>query len=201
MRINEWLDQFFERPGASKIIVYAMFVGMILGFGLNYFRRTPLSAKGFEPTQLTANLKYNAVRAGKETCVVLRDGAEMFDRPSSMRGDVIMTLSSGQKVDYVGEEASLDKENGKGITTIEVKRANLIVNAFRIPKGTLVDVTEVDEENGRYTINAKIGNKIVETHVRKEGVKLAYTGQWKKIRFNDKEGFVRYSDLNQPVFM
>lgn len=201
MKINEWLDKFFERPGASKIIVYALFLGMVLGFGLNYFRRTPLSAKGFEPAQLTANLKYNTVRAGKETCVVMREGAEMYDRPSAMRGEVIMTLSAGQKVDYMGEEASLDKEAGKGLTTIDIKRTNLIVNAFRIPKDTVVDVTEVDEANGRYTINAKVGSKYVETHVRKEGIKLAYAGQWKKVRFNKQEGYVRYGDLNQPVFM
>ena len=199
LQINDWLDKFFERPGAGKIIVYTMFLGMALGLGLNYFRRSPLSAKGFEPAQLTADLKFDSVRAGKEQCVVQRDGAELFDRPSSMRGVVVLTLSGGQKVDYLAEVPSLDKEEGKGLTTIDVKRANLIVNAFRIPAGTVVDVTGFDGD--RYIINATLGSRRVETTVRKEGIKLAYTGQWKKVKLNKQEGYVRYADLTQPAFM
>lgn len=201
MKINEWLDKFFEKPGASKIIVYTMFVGMLLGFGLNYFRRSPLSAKGFEPAQLTANLKYDTVRAGKDTCVVQRDGAEMYDRPSAMRGKVLIALSGGQKVDYIGEEPSLDTEEGKGLTTIDINRAKLIFNSYRIPKGTVVDVTGFEESTGRYIINTVVDGKRIETHVRKEGINLGYTGQWKKVRFNKQDGYVRYNDLTQPAFM
>lgn len=201
MKINDWIDKFFERPGASRIIVYSLFIGILLGFGLNYFRRSPLSAKGFEPAQLTANLKYNTVRAGKDTCVVTRDGAELYDRPSAMRGKILLTLSGGQKVDYLGEEASLDKEEGKGLTTIDINRTKLIFNSYRIPKGTMVDVTGYEADTNRYIINAVIDGKSIETHVRKEGVNLGYTGQWKKVRFNKQDGFVRYNDLTQPAFM
>lgn len=179
------------------ILAIALAAGVLAGAYYGYSTRWADGGKAYDRAQLVAGLEYDAVRAGKEQCVVLQDRTELRSEPSALEGSVLNHLSAGERVVYLATASSMDTASNMGVVTADVHIYRLI-NAYDIPAGTKVSVIGYNERDGRYAIRVNIGDKERGCNVDKSVLQLGYTGQWKQVRYNEQEGWVRYSDLTQP---
>ena len=180
------------------IWLVAVIIGFATGAAYCWSQRT---AAPYNAAQLTQALHYDAVEAGRMQCVVLRDKVELYNLPSTLNGKVIEKLSKNVKVDYLTVVSSQDKDERQALTTQQLQFRRWLFEKHIIPAKTPVTVLREDNGSGETKGRVTVDGKSFELDFATEFLRFAYVGQWKKVDFNGKTGFVKFNDLSEAKLM
>lgn len=174
-----------------------LFVALLLGFGTGAaYCFTQRGGEHYNVAQLTQNLHYDTVEAGRLQCIVLHDKTEMYNIPSALQGKVIDHLSKNVQVDFVDVVSSQDKDERVALTTQQLQFRRWLFEKHIIPAGTQVEVLREDDGSGETRGRVTVDGKSFELDFATEFLRFAYVGQWKKVEFNGKPGFVKFNDVS-----
>lgn len=187
----------------ARIFVLAGFFIIGLAAGACY---ALLAAQGtggqkYNPALLTEKLQYAVVEAGRLQCVVLRDKAELYNVPSRLQGNVIERMSKGVQVDYLDLVSSQDKDDRYAVTTVELQFQRFFGRRHIIPAGTQVLVLREDNGSGETRGRVLVDGKYYEKNFDTAYLRFPYVGQWKKVEFNGKPGYMQYDALSDSKLM
>lgn len=187
----------------AKAFVLTGFFVIGLAAGACYALLTAQGADGekYDTARLTESLQYAAVEAGRLQCVVLRDKAELYNAPSGLYGNVIERMSKGVKVDYLDLVSSQDKDDRYAITTVELQFQRLFGRRHIIPAGSQVLVLRADNGSGETRGRVLVDGKYYEKDFDTAYLRFPYVGQWKKVEFNGKPGYMQYDALSDSELM
>lgn len=180
------------------MLVLALALGFATGAGYCW---TQKSDKPYNAAQLTQNIYFDKVQAGRLQCIVLRDKAELYNIPSALQGKVIDHLSKNVQVDFVDAVSSQDKDEREALTTQQLQFRRWLFEKHVIPAGTQVTVLREDDGSGETRGRVTVDGKSFELDFATEFLRFAYVGQWKKVEFNGKPGFVKFNDVSAEKLM
>ncbi len=187
---------------AKAFVLTGFFViGLVAGACYALLSAQGTSGEKYNTAQLTEGLQYAAVEAGRLQCVVLRDKAEMYNIPSSLKGTVIERMSKGVKVDYLDLVSSQDKDDRYAVTTVELQFQRLFGRRHIIPAGSQVLVLQADNGRGETRGRVLVDGKYYEKNFDTAYLRFPYIGQWKKVEFNGKPGYMQYDALSDSKLM
>lgn len=155
----------------------------------------------YNTAQLTQNLQYAEVQAGRLQCVVLEDKAELYNLPSGLTGKVIERMSKGIRVDYLETVSSQDKDDSFAITTVELQFQRFWGPRHIIPEGTQVQILRMDRGSGEVKGRVFVDGKYYDKDFENQYLRFPYVGQWKKVEFQGKPGFMKYETLSESKLM
>ena len=191
----------FSRELKAKAFVLTGFfaIGIIAGACHALISSNSLNVTKYNVGRLTENLRYAEVQEGRLQCVVLTDGAELFNKPSALTGTVIDRMSKGVKVDYVETVSGMDKEDDQAVTTVELQFQRLWGRRYVIPAGSKVQILRRGEEEtkGRVLVDGKYFDKDFDNAY----LRFPYVGQWRKVEFQGKPGYMRFDALSEEGLM
>jgi len=193
--------QVRELKMAALLLASFFLVGAAAGAGYALLNASGVAAQKYNTAQLTQNLQFAEVEAGRLQCVVLLDKAELYNKPSGLEGNVIEYMSKGVQVDYLDTVSSMDKDERYAVTTVEMQFQRLWGARHIIPLGTQVMILRADdgsgEIKGRVLVDGKYYDKVFDTQY----LRFPYVGQWKKVEFQGKPGFMKYETLSESKLM
>lgn len=181
------------------ILLIALLAGIVAGAG--YALLTKTTAKGYNTAQLTQNLHYTKVEAGRRQCVVLVDKAAMYNEASAMNGKIIERMSKDVHVDYLETVSSLDKDERYAVVAQQLEFRRFFGRRHIIPQGTQVLILRNDNGSGETKGRVYIDGKNYDLDFETEFLRFPYVGQWKKVEFNGKPGFMKYNELSDSKLM
>lgn len=200
--------QAIKEVFTSSTVGKTMGAIFLLGFlgGAIYFYpqyNNKVEVDHYQPSQLTGGLKYDNVRCGRDTCVVLEDNAEVYNKPSVIEGQVLTRLSKGLKVELVAIDNSLDTNEFAAVTAVDLEFKKVMFFGRRefLPAGSRV--TLIAGSGTEKTIKGKfyLEGRERELRFEREQLRLAHLGQWKKIRWQGQECWVKFNSLSEPMLM
>ncbi len=193
--------QVRELKMAALLLAGFFLVGAAAGAGYALLNASGVAEQKYNTAQLTQNLQFAEVEAGRLQCVVLLDKAELYNKPSGLEGNVIEYMSKGVQVDYLDTVSSMDKDERYAVTTVEMQFQRLWGARHIIPLGTQVMILRADdgsgEIKGRVLVDGKYYDKVFDTQY----LRFPYVGQWKKVEFQGKPGFMKYETLSESKLM
>ncbi len=193
--------QVRELKMAALLLAGFFLVGAAAGAGYALLNASGVAEQKYNTAQLTQNLQFAEVEAGRLQCVVLLDKAELYNKPSGLEGNVIEYMSKGVQVDYLDTVSSMDKDERYAVTTVEMQFQRLWGARHIIPLGTQVMILRADdgsgEIKGRVLVDGKYYDKVFDTQY----LRFPYVGQWKKVEFQGKLGFMKYETLSESKLM
>ncbi|WP_299446788.1 hypothetical protein [uncultured Phascolarctobacterium sp.] len=193
--------QVRELKMAALLLASFFLVGAAAGAGYALLNASGVAAQKYNTAQLTQNLQFAEVEAGRLQCVVLLDKAELYNKPSGLEGNVIEYMSKGVQVDYLDTVSSMDKDERYAVTTVEMQFQRLWGARHIIPLGTQVMILRADDDSGeikgRVLVDGKYYDKVFDTQY----LRFPYVGQWKKVEFQGKPGFMKYETLSESKLM
>lgn len=183
----------------------AMFMAatLIFGFaaGAGYSWASDGSGTGYDAKQLTEKLTYAKVEAGRLRCLVLTDGAAMYHAPSALSGRIIERMSKGVQVDYLDTVSSQDKDERYALTTEDIQIRRLFSRTRTVPAGSEVLVLRSDGGSGETRVRAMADGREYEINVEAVLLRFPYLGQWKKVEYQGKPGYMKYGELSDSKLM
>lgn len=193
--------QVRELKMAALLLAGFFLVGAAAGAGYALLNASGVAEQKYNTAQLTQNLQFAEVEAGRLQCVVLLDKAELYNKPSGLEGNVIEYMSKGVQVDYLDTVSSMDKDERYAVTTVKMQFQRLWGARHIIPLGTQVMILRADdgsgEIKGRVLVDGKYYDKVFDTQY----LRFPYVGQWKKVEFQGKPGFMKYETLSESKLM
>lgn len=193
MRKNAW---------AYALLLAAFFIlGATAGGVYALLSAQSLRTDAYDPARLTRNLHYDAVEAGRLQCVVIQNKAELYNLPSGIEGKVIEYMSGGVAVDYLETVSSMDKEDGFAVTTVELSFQRLWGRRHIIPAGTRVEILRVADDGDEIKGRVFVDGKYYEKNFSTQYLRFPYLGQWKKVEFQGKPGYMKYETLSKSKLM
>lgn len=188
------LKNFFGKTGLI-ILVLAVLIGFGAG-SLYVFLTKGDDAEPFDTSKLTANLFYSPVEAGKMQCRVLANGAALYTMPSALDGVIIARLSHGEPVTYLATVPSRDKDERELVVTEEVKFRRFFGPTRVIPPGTYARLLRNDFGKGKTKVRVILEGKDFDVGINTVLLRFPHLGQWKKVEYNGKSGFMKYNELS-----
>ena len=134
-------------------------------------------------------------------CVVLLDKAELYNLPSGLEGKVIEHMSKGVQVDYLETVSSQDKDDTYAVTTVELQFQRFWSARHIIPEGSKVQILRADRGNGEIKGRVFVDGKYYDKYFDVQYLRFPYVGQWKKVEFQGKTGFMKYDTLSESKLM
>ena len=190
-----------ELKAGAAVLAGFFILGAVAGGCYALVSAQSMKTNKYNTAQLTQNLQYAEVQAGRLQCVVLEDKAELYNLPSGLTGKVIERMSKGIRVDYLETVSSQDKDDSFAITTVELQFQRFWGPRHIIPEGTQVQILRMDrgseEVKGRVVVDGKYYDKDFENQY----LHFPYVGQWKKVEFQGKPGFMKYETLSESKLM
>lgn len=183
----------------AAVCAAALLIGFITGAG--YAWSSNKTSPHYNAAKLTSELHYAKVESGRQQCIVQRDKAAMYSDPSGLRGKVIDYLSAGVKVDYVDTVSSQDKDERYAVTEQQLQFRKFFGRRHIIPAGTQVLILQPDRGNGETRGRVLVDDKEYDLDFSTNLLRFPYVGQWKKVEFNGKPGFVKYNELSDAKLM
>lgn len=187
---------------ASVLVLASFFIiGAVAGGCYALLSANSMKTNKYNTAQLTQGLQFAEVEAGRLQCVVLQDKAELYNLPSGLNGRVIERMSKGVPVDYLETVSSQDQDDTYAITTVELQFQRFWGARHIIPEGTKVLILRADrgdgETKGRVFVDGKYYDKSFDTQY----LRFPYVGQWKKVEFQGKPGYMKYDALSESKLM
>lgn len=179
-------------------------IALLMGFGAGYgylYLTEPEPVERFNTAALTAGLKYSKAEAGKFRCSVLVDRAAMYNIPSALQGRIIERMSMGVQVEYLETVSSQDKDENYAVLTEDVSFRRFFGRRRTVPAGTQVLVLQRDDGDGESRIRAVVDGDEYVLNVDTVLLRFPYLGQWKRIEFNGKPGYMQYNTLSDSRLM
>ncbi len=187
---------------AKAFVLTGFFIaGVIVGACYTLLTNPSDDGRKYNTAQLTEKLQYAVVEAGRLQCVVLRDKAELYNIPSALEGNVIERMSKGVRVDYLDLVSSQDKDESYAVTAVEMQFQRFWGRRHIIPAGTLVLLLRGDDGSGEVKGRVFVDGKYYEKNFSAAYLRFPYVGQWKKVEFNGKPGYMQYDALSDSKLM
>ena len=183
----------------AVVCVAALLTGFIAGAG--YAWSSNKTSPHYNAAKLTGELHYAKVETGRLQCVVLQDKAAMYSDPSGLHGKVVDYLSAGVKLDYIDTVSSQDKDERYAVTEQQLQFRKFFGRRHIIPAGTQVLILQSDIGSGETKGRVLVDDKEYDLDFSTNLLRFPYVGQWKKVEFNGKPGFVKYNALSDAKLM
>ena len=190
-----------ELKAGAAVLAGFFILGAVAGGCYALVSAQSMKTNKYNTAQLTQNLQYAEVEAGRLQCVVLEDKAELYNLPSGLTGTVIERMSKGIRVDYLETVSSQDKDDSFAITTVELQFQRFWGPRHIIPEGTQVQILRMDRGSGEVKGRVFVDGKYSDKHFENQYLRFPYVGQWKKVEFQGKPGFMKYETLSESKLM
>ena len=187
---------------ASALVLAGFFVlGAVAGSCYALVSAQSIKTSKYNTAQLTQYLQYAEVEAGRLQCVVLEDKAELYNMPSGLAGTVIDHMSKGVQVDYLETVSSQDKDENYAITTVELQFQRFWGARHIVPQGTQVQILRADRGSGETRGRVFVDGKYYDKDFDSQYLRFPYVGQWKRVEFQGKPGYMKYESLSESKLM
>ena len=190
-----------ELKAGAAVLAGFFILGAVAGGCYALVSAQSMKTNKYNTAQLTQNLQYAEVQAGRLQCVVLEDKAELYNLPSGLTGKVIERMSKGVRVDYLETVSSQDKDDSFAITTVELQFQRFWGPRHIIPEGTQVQILRMDRGSGEVKGRVFVDGKYYDKDFENQYLRFPYVGQWKKVEFQGKPGFMKYETLSESKLM
>lgn len=190
-----------ELKAGAAVLAGFFILGAVAGGCYALVSAQSMKTNKYNTAQLTQNLQYAEVQAGRLQCVVLEDKAELYNLPSGLTGKVIERMSKGIRVDYLETVSSQDKDDSFAITTVELQFQRFWGTRHIIPEGTQVQILRMDRGSGEVKGRVFVDGKYYDKDFENQYLRFPYVGQWKKVEFQGKPGFMKYETLSESKLM
>ena len=190
-----------ELKAGVAVLAGFFILGAVAGGCYALVSAQSMKTNKYNTAQLTQNLQYAEVQAGRLQCVVLEDKAELYNLPSGLTGKVIERMSKGIRVDYLETVSSQDKDDSFAITTVELQFQRFWGPRHIIPEGTQVQILRMDRGSGEVKGRVFVDGKYYDKDFENQYLRFPYVGQWKKVEFQGKPGFMKYETLSESKLM
>ena len=190
-----------ELKAGAAVLAGFFILGDVAGGCYALVSGQSMNTHKYNTAQLTQNLQYAEVQAGRLQCVVLEDKAELYNLPSGLTGKVIERMSKGIRVDYLETVSSQDKDDSFAITTVELQFQRFWGPRHIIPEGTQVQILRMDRGSGEVKGRVFVDGKYYDKDFENQYLRFPYVGQWKKVEFQGKPGFMKYETLSESKLM
>ena len=190
-----------ELKVGAAVLAGFFILGAVAGGCYALVSAQSMKTNKYNTAQLTQNLQYAEVQAGRLQCVVLEDKAELYNLPSGLTGKVIERMSKGIRVDYLETVSSQDKDDSFAITTVELQFQRFWGPRHIIPEGTQVQILRMDRGSGEVKGRVFVDGKYYDKDFENQYLRFPYVGQWKKVEFQGKPGFMKYETLSESKLM
>lgn len=192
-----------DKKNKARIFVFSGFfiLGVLGGFFYIWLNNKPLELTTYNASNLTNNLTFAKVEEGQLKCKVLLDNTAMYNNPSVLEGKVIEHLSKGVNVNYLGTVSSNDKSDKYAVTNVEMQFQWFWGRKHIIPMGTKVTIIDRYFSEDSIIGQVYIDDKYYEKEFSKQYLNFPYLGQWKKVEFLGKEGYIQYAALSDEKIL
>ena len=190
-----------ELKAGAAVLAGFFILGAVAGGCYALVSAQSMKTNKYNTAQLTQNLQYAEVQAGRLQCVVLEDKAELYNLPSGLTGKVIERMSKGIRVDYLETVSSQDKDDSFAITTVELQFQRFWGPRHIIPEGTQVQILRMDRGSGEVKGRVFVDGKYYDKDFENQYLRFPYVGQSKKVEFQGKPGFMKYETLSESKLM
>ena len=190
-----------ELKAGAAVLAGFFILGAVAGGCYALVSAQSMKTNKYNTAQLTQNLQYAEVQAGRLQCVVLEDKAELYNLPSGLTGKVIERMSKGIRVDYLETVSSQDKDDSFPITTVELQFQRFWGPRHIIPEGTQVQILRMDRGSGEVKGRVFVDGKYYDKDFENQYLRFPYVGQWKKVEFERPPGFMKYETLSESKLM
>ena len=190
-----------ELKAAALVLAGFFVLGAVAGGGYALVSAHSVKTAKYNTAQLTHHLQYAEVEAGRLQCVVLQDKAEVYNIPSGLEGKVIERMSKGVRVDYLETVSSQDKDESFAITTVELQFQRFWGARHIIPQGTQVRLLRGDRGDGEVRGRVFVDGKYYDKDFDVQYLRFPYVGQWKRVEFQGKPGYMKYDTLSESKLM
>lgn len=183
------------------IVAGALVVGMLLGVGFGFASSDTKNVEKFNVSSLTSEVQYFPVYATIEGCKVSATTAELRDTPSALNGKVLETLGMLKAVKYIDTVSSQDTNSKEGYTK-KFMQLHKIFKSYDIPVGTRFTITGYDSYENGYIARMPVEGKMRSVVITDlNDVQLGYTGNWRKVEYNNKVGYVQSNLLTEKMLI
>ena len=190
-----------ELKAAALVLAGFFVLGVVAGGCYALVSAHSVKTNKYNTAHLTQHLQYAEVEAGRLQCVVLLDKAELYNLPSGLEGKVIEHMSKGVQVDYLETVSSQDKDDTYAVTTVELQFQRFWGARHIIPEGSKVQILRADRGNGEIKGRVFVDGKYYDKDFDVQYLRFPYVGQWKKVEFQGKTGFMKYDTLSESKLM
>ena len=190
-----------ELKAAALVLAGFFVLGAVAGGCYALVSAHSVKTNKYNTAHLTQHLQYAEVEAGRLQCVVLLDKAELYNLPSGLKGKVIERMSKGVQVDYLETVSSQDKDDTYAVTTVELQFQRFWGARHIIPEGSKVQILRADRGNGEIKGRVFVDGKYYDKYFDVQYLRFPYVGQWKKVEFQGKPGFMKYDTLSESKLM
>ena len=179
-----------ELKAAAMVLAGFFVLGAVAGGVYALVSANSVKTAKYNTAQLTQNLQYAEVEAGRLQCVVLQDKAELYNKPSGLEGTVIERMSKGVQVDYLETVSSQDKDENFALTTVELQFQRFWGARHIIPEGSQVQILRADRGDGEVKGRVFVDGRYYDKDFEVQYLRFRYVGQWKKVEFQGKPGYM-----------
>lgn len=190
-----------ELKAAAMVLAGFFVLGAVAGGVYALVSANSVKTAKYNTAQLTQNLQYAEVEAGRLQCVVLQDKAEVYNKPSGLEGTVIERMSKGVQVDYLETVSSQDKDENFALTTVELQFQRFWGARHIIPEGSQVQILRADRGDGEVKGRVFVDGRYYDKDFEVQYLRFPYVGQWKKVEFQGKPGYMKYEALSESKLM
>lgn len=190
-----------ELKAAAMVLAGFFVLGAVAGGVYALVSANSVKTAKYNTAQLTQNLQYAEVEAGRLQCVVLQDKAELYNAPSGLMGTVIERMSKGVQVDYLETVSSQDKDENFALTTVELQFQRFWGARHIIPEGSQVQILRADRGDGEVKGRVFVDGRYYDKDFEVQYLRFPYVGQWKKVEFQGKPGYMKYEALSESKLM
>ena len=190
-----------ELKAAAMVLAGFFVLGAVAGGVYALVSANSVKTAKYNTAQLTQNLQYAEVEAGRLQCVVLKDKAELYNAPSGLKGTVIERMSKGVQVDYLETVSSQDKDENFALTTVELQFQRFWGARHIIPEGSQVQILRADRGDGEVKGRVFVDGRYYDKDFEVQYLRFPYVGQWKKVEFQGKPGYMKYEALSESKLM
>ncbi len=190
-----------ELKAAAMVLAGFFVLGAVAGGVYALVSANSVKTAKYNTAQLTQNLQYAEVEAGRLQCVVLQDKAELYNKPSGLEGTVIERMSKGVQVDYLETVSSQDKDENFALTTVELQFQRFWGARHIIPEGSQVQILRADRGDGEVKGRVFVDGRYYDKDFEVQYLRFPYVGQWKKVEFQGKPGYMKYEALSESKLM
>lgn len=191
----------YENLGFKEVLLLAgaLFAGLSIGFGCNYSSTDKPSLNKDNITALFAKLDYGTAVKESRKCFVYANAIPLRSEPSMLKGDNLAYIAPGTAIDYIETVASKDTNPNTVIASHDLEILQLFHRSIKVLKGTPMTFEKVSGDF--YYCSFNVNGKHYRKGLYRNQIVFPYLGQWNKVRYEGKEGYVMANDVSEPAFV